>query len=493
MQLKELLNIHGKILWRNQPEAGLATSITADSRTVNGGSIYVAIRGHKHDGHRYISDAVNKGAIGLIVEDISQVPDFFKGVSVEVLDSRLALQNLSQRFYGNPGDQMIGIAVTGTNGKTSFSYILEYMLNCLDCPAGVIGTIDHHLKDKKWSTELTTPDPVTLQQRLHDFHKLGAQAFVVEASSHALKQNRINQGFDVCVFTNLSRDHMDYHPSEEDYFLSKAKLFSKEMLKGDGFAVINGDDPMGERLSVLSQHREVFFYGESKHCDFRFELREESIEKTVFKCHFPNGRSCEVESPILGRHNVYNLVAAIASVYLLNMNYRRAITLFQGFQGIPGRLQLYRSKNNVSCFVDYAHTDDALRKVLQHLKNLVPSENNRILTVFGCGGDRDKTKRKFMGQVAKDLSDLIFVTSDNPRTEDPQKIIDDICENIDVTDKSVFVNSDRSQAIEMACTMAQPGDILLVAGKGHEDYQIIGDKKTNFSDYEHIVKAFQGS
>ena len=493
MRLEQLINIHGKITWRTKTGDDEATSITADSRAVQKGSIYVAVRGTQIDGHRFISDAVNKGAIGIIVEDISQIPDFFDGVSIEVLDSRLALQALSQRFYDKPGDQMTGIAVTGTNGKTSFTYILEHMLNSLEIPTGVIGTINHHLKDKVWDTNLTTPDPVTLQSRLKDFLNLGAKSFVIEASSHALKQNRINQGFDICVFTNITRDHMDYHPTEEDYFMSKAKLFGAEMIKGEGLAVINGDDPNGERLSVLAKDRETFLFGKDKYCDFRFEMREESLQKTEFKIHFPNKRSTVVEIPILGEHNVYNFVAAIACVYLLNLNYRRAITLFSDFPGIPGRLQLYRSPNNVACFVDYAHTDDALRKVLQHLNKLRPTKNSRILTVFGCGGDRDKTKRKFMGQIAHSLSDQVFITSDNPRTEDPNKIIDDICENIDRSDSKVYIEPDRALAIKAAQSLAQPGDIILVAGKGHEDYQIIGEQKNHFSDYEQLKEAFEVS
>lgn len=493
MELKQILNIHGKILWREQAQDASATSITADSRAVEKGSIYVAIRGTAGDGHRFIADAIKKGAIGLVVEDIGTVPDFFKGVSVEVLDSRLALQVMSQKFYDHPGDQMTGIAVTGTNGKTSFTYILEHLLNSIDYPCGVIGTINHHYEKKVWPTSLTTPDPVTLQARLKDFLNLGARAFVIEASSHALKQNRLNQGFDICVFSNLTRDHMDYHPDEEDYFLSKAKLFGSEMLKnsGSGFAVINGDDPWGQRLSVLANNREVFLYGESESCDFRFTMKEESLDKTVFKLQFPNKLTTEVVLPLIGKHNVYNFVAAIASVYLLDLNYRRAISLFPNFSGIPGRLQLLKSKNNVSAFVDYAHTDDALRKVLSHLRKLQPPEKGRVLTVFGCGGDRDKTKRKFMGQVAYDMSDKVYVTSDNPRTEDPLKIIEDICVNFDINDPKVKVESDRAKAIALAVSEAKSGDIILVAGKGHEDYQIIGETKNYFSDYEQLETSFQ--
>ena len=492
MTLKSLLNIHGKALWRELSDTHAVKGLSFDSRTVEDGFVYVAIRGTSGDGHRFISDAVNNGAIGLIVEDSSYVPDFFKGVSVEVLDSRLALQILSQRFYGQPGDQLTGVAVTGTNGKTSFSYILEHLLGSLNYDSGVIGTIDHHYKGKTWETELTTPDPVTLQKRLKDFLDLGAKAFIVEASSHALKQNRINQSFDICVFTNLSRDHMDYHTSEEDYFMSKAKLFSEDMLGSrDGFAIINGDDPMGERLAVLTK-REVFLYGEGEHCDFLFKALEESLEKTVFQLKFPDGNSVRVESPLLGKHNIYNLVAALASVYVLNLNYQKSIDQISSFKGIPGRLQIYRSPNKVSCFVDYAHTDDALRKVLNHLRKLQPKGKGRILTVFGCGGDRDKTKRKFMGQVAKDLSDIIFVTSDNPRTEDPRSIIEDICINFNLPDELIIVEEDREKAILLAAQESKPGDIILVAGKGHEDYQIIGSEKKDFSDYENIVKAFEG-
>jgi len=491
MQLKNLLNIHGKITWRDCDPSLQASGVFFDTRELEPYGVFVAIRGNGADGHKYLSDANARGAYAIVVEDISAVPDFFRGAVVEVLDSRAALQALSQRFYGNPGDRMLSVAVTGTNGKTSFSYILEHMMNAVGVPCGVMGTIDHHVKEKTWRTSLTTPDPVTLQKRLLDFEELGAESFVIEASSHALKQERIRQGIDIAVFTNFSRDHMDYHPTEEDYFQSKARLFTKAFNKegGKAFGLVNGEDPYGQRIAIVGD-RECFTFGESVNHDFSFEIQSETLSGCDFKVRFPKSAPWVVNSPLVGRHNVYNTVAALATVYLLGFNWQRGAQALRKFTGIPGRLQHVPNSRGIHAFVDFAHTDEALRSVLTQMKTLGKKAGaGRLICVFGCGGDRDRGKRKFMGKVATELSRHVVVTSDNPRTEDAHKIIDDILDDRVVDNDNIFVEVDRDLAIAKAVSLCRKGDILVVAGKGHEKYQTIGVRKMRFDDVKILGEA----
>ena len=492
MTLKSLLNIHGKIDWRGQAPGAQAKALVFDSRDVQKGDIYVAIRGNSGDGHDFLDKACQSGAIALVLEDDSQVPKDFSGVVVQVLDTRLSLQVLSQRFYGRPGDKMTAMAVTGTNGKTSSTYILEYLLGKQNNLCGVIGTIDHHIADKRWKTQLTTPDPVTLQKRLQDFLDLGGQSFIIEASSHALEQNRINQGFDVVLFTNLSRDHLDYHKNMEDYFSSKAKLFSSIMLKEDKdcYAIINGDDSYTDNLLAKVEGRTCFLFGRNKKNDISFEVIKQNLGGCQFKLKLPDNSSFEVKSPLIGLHNVYNLVGCLACLYSLGYDVKKAAKDIEGFSGIPGRLQLYKSERGVYSFVDYAHTPEALQEVLSSLRCYM-NKDASLITVFGCGGDRDKGKRPLMGTAAYSLSDKVIVTSDNPRSEDPQSIIDDICTGFNHSEPKVFCEQDRGRAITLAGELSKPGDVILVAGKGHEDYQIIGDKILDFSDYKKLKEVLE--
>ena len=490
MTLETLLNIHGHLDWRDQDKKLQAKGLSFDSRLVVPGGVYVAIRGHSQDGHSFVGKAVEKGAFALVVEDLSVVPDGFKGVVVEVLDSRLSLQVLSQRFYDTPGDQLLAIAMTGTNGKTSTSYILEHLLNGQNQLCGVIGTIDHHVGEKSWATELTTPDPVTLQKRLKDFVDLGGKSFVIEASSHALAQNRINQGFDVALFSNLSHDHLDYHSDMEDYFLSKAKLFKEAMVKDgrDCMAVINGDDSYGNRLIPMIEGRRVYTYGKSANCDLRFAIVESRLDGTDINLTLAGGHNFLIKSPLIGEHNVYNLVSCMAVIYGMGFDLLQASRDAESFKGIPGRMQVQKSASQVYAFVDYAHTPDALEKAILAIKPMI-KKGNKLITVFGCGGDRDQAKRPVMGEISTRLSDLTIATSDNPRTEDPAKIISEISKGFLSSEKSKYLAClDREEAIEQACQLAKPGDAILIAGKGHENYQIIGTEKRNFDDYEILKK-----
>ncbi len=490
MKLETLFNIHGRIDWRDQDPKLQAKDLTSDSRKVEPGTIYIAIRGHSGDGHDYIPQAIQAGAIALVVEDPSAIPKDYKGAVVEVLDSRISLQSLSQCFFGAPGDSLTGVAVTGTNGKTSCTYILEHLFNQLGQDCGVIGTIDHHLGSKKWKTQLTTPDPITLQRRLKDFADQGAKSFVIEASSHALYQNRIDQGFDVVMFTNLSRDHLDYHKDMEEYFQAKARLFSDKMLKesADCMAVINGDDPYGKRLVEMAAGRRTYTFGKSESAHLRFALVETRLDGTDINLTVGGQYNFLIKSPLIGEHNVYNLVGCLAVIYGLGLDLKKAAQSFQTFRGVPGRMQRVEGKKGEFGFVDYAHTPDALEKAILSLKSLI-EKDKKLITVFGCGGDRDKGKRPIMGALASRLSDVTIVTSDNPRTEEPGQIIKDIYAGIqDPKTKNVMPCLRREEAIEQACQLAQPGDAILIAGKGHEDYQIIGHDTLHFDDYKILKK-----
>jgi UDP-N-acetylmuramoyl-L-alanyl-D-glutamate--2,6-diaminopimelate ligase len=490
MNFKKLLNIHGLIDWRHLNPDAMATGIFFDSRKVISNSIYIAICGTTNDGHDYLDKAIENGAQALVVENKAKVPAYYSGAVIEVLDTRLSLQVLSKRFYDSPGDQLTSIAVTGTNGKTSSTFIIEYLLHLVSRKCGVIGTIDHHLGSKKWTTDLTTPDPVTLQKRLSEFVDLNADSFVIEVSSHALKQMRIDQSFDICIFTNLSRDHLDYHSDMEDYFLSKAKLFEAGMLKkkGDNFAIINGDDPYGVRLSQMTHGRQVFLFGKNDSNDFVFKIIDQSLEGMNIELKGPNQLQLNFKIPLIGEHNVYNTLGSLISLYVLGYDLKDLSDQLKNFKGIPGRVQSLKSKKDVYAFVDYAHTPEALEKVIVSLKHEL-KKDKKIITVFGCGGDRDKGKRPLMGQIAVKLSDITCITSDNPRTEKPEQIINDILHNMSPSNK-IIVEPDRAKAISHACQIASEGDVILVAGKGHEDYQIIGTSKKHFSDYEEISKNF---
>lgn len=490
MRLETLLNIHGQLDWRSQDPNLQAKGISADSRLIGPGFVYVAIRGYSSDGHQFVQKAIEAGAVALVVEDAKVVPKDFPGAVVQVLDSRLSLQRLSQLFYDSPGHSLTSIAVTGTNGKTSTTYILEYLLNQLGQDCGVIGTINHHFRTKVWPTSLTTPDPITLQKRLRDFLDEGAKSFVIEASSHALFQNRIDQGFDVVIFTNLSRDHLDYHKDMEDYFQAKARLFSEKMLKEstDCMAVVNCDDLFGIRLLEMSPGRRIYTFGKIESAHLRFAIVESRLDGTDINLTIGGKNNFLIKSPLIGEHNAYNLIGCLAVIYGLGYDIKKAAESFLQFPGVPGRMQKVEGKSGAFGFVDYAHTPDALEKAILALRPLVPA-GKKLITVFGCGGDRDQGKRPIMGELATRLSDLTIITSDNPRTEEPGQIIKEICGGIvEPKTKKFMPCLDREEAIQQACQLASPGDAILLAGKGHEDYQIIGTEKRHFDDFELLRK-----
>lgn len=471
------------------------STICFDTRKVVEGAIFVAIQGEKLDGHDFLDEAVRKGAFALVVQKPVKPSLAFAGPVIQVKNTREALDRLASTFFWNPSRELFCAGVTGTNGKTSITYLVEALMNSGGLSTGVIGTINHHFKDQIWSTERTTPDPVELQSRLKDFLELGAKACVMEVTSHALEQKRVESVlFNCALFTNLTRDHLDYHKTMGAYFSAKERFFT-ELLAGSPkfplWAIVNTDDAYGRQIRI-EEPVQLLSYGQ-RGADFRFQVDEESFSGTRFTLFTPVGEFT-YESPLVGLHNVYNAVASIAAAFVSGVPLEKTQVSLKNFSGIPGRLQHVSTFRGGVAFVDYAHTPDGLDKVLTFLYNLrnrQKRQSAKIYTVFGCGGDRDKGKRPLMAQIAQKYSDVVVVTSDNPRTEDPQSIVDEICTGL-TSLSSVHKEVDRRKAIEWALSQAGPEDVVLVAGKGHEDYQIIGTQKINFSDVE-VIRQFKGT
>ncbi|MFS4458284.1 UDP-N-acetylmuramoyl-L-alanyl-D-glutamate--2,6-diaminopimelate ligase [Bdellovibrio sp. HCB2-146] len=472
------------------------TGLFNDARRVIPNSIFVAIRGTQHDGHKFIPDAIAKGALVLVVEDKTQVPTDFKGLVLNVPNTREILDTLACRYYLNPGQELFCVGVTGTNGKTSVTYMTESILNAGHIPTGVIGTVNHHLGDKVWPSEMTTPDPLFLQKRLREFRDEGALAVAIEVSSHALDQRRVDSvPFNAAIFTNLTRDHLDYHQTMESYFAAKQRLFTDLMWKTEktpSFAIINTADKWGRRLRVADP-TVLWTYG-AKDSDFAYEIQKMDFALTQFKVRTPFGDT-EVSLPMSGVHNVMNSLAAMAAGLAAGMPLPLVVEALNKFTGVPGRLQSVPNSEELSVFVDYAHSPDALENVLTALNRVRENlkSSARIWTVFGCGGDRDKGKRPLMAQMALKFSDEVVVTSDNPRTEDANAIINDIMSGVSSAEKNrVQIFVDRKEAILSTIQKAKTGDVILIAGKGHEDYQIIGTQKFPFSDVKVAEEALKG-
>jgi len=494
MKLQQLLSIDTAQNVRTDLEQIMQTEVSGlyfDARRVQQGSVFVAIKGNQADGHQYISDAIKAGAIAVVVEDESLVPKDYPGYVYPVPDTRQMLDLLAARFYDYPSQKLFCFGVTGTNGKTSITYLLEHILNAKNKSTGVIGTVNHRIGNKTWENQGTTPDPVTLQSRLHDFVKEGAVAAALEVTSHALDQRRADSvHFNTVIFTNLTHDHLDYHQNMKHYFESKQKLFTDLMwssLKRPLFAVINIDDEYGRKLK-LAEPVLGWTYGQQE-SDFQFKILKMNFAETEFELKTPL-ESLTVKVPLTGVHTIYNVVASLAAGLTSGVTLEQGIKALMDFQGIPGRLQKVVHPSDKTVFIDYAHTPDALENCLKSLLKVKTDAklSNQIITVFGCGGDRDKTKRPKMAEIAARLSDYVFLTSDNPRTEDPNTILADAETGFPQGFKNYTKEVDREIAIQQAINMARPGDVVLIAGKGHEDYQIIGTTKTYFSDYEKAEK-----
>lgn len=479
------------------------SSLTCDSRAVLPGTLFFALRGSQTDGHRYIEKAVAAGAAAVVLEDAASAPAGLPWV--RVADGRTAMGRLSARFNGDPTATKPLVGITGTNGKTTTTYLIEAILAAAALPAAVLGTISYRFGTTTIGASHTTPESTELQSAFRQLAEAGAEAFVMEVSSHALEQKRVDGcHFDVGIFSNLTRDHLDYHGDMEQYLAAKSRLFS-ELLKPDGVkatrrAAINMDDPSGVRIKAAAACP-VITFGIAPDWDVRPEEVHLSVRGISGVLHTPKGEF-PFASNLLGRFNLSNILAAVAAGIALDLPLSAIRAGIEGHNTVPGRMEKVENRHGVTCLVDYAHTGDALENVLATLKEIA---TGRIITVFGCGGDRDNGKRPIMGRIAADMSNLAIVTSDNPRTEDPHTILEQIEEGITplcirayereqlaegFTEKGFVVIENRHEAIRLAIKLARSGDIVLLAGKGHEDYQIIGTTKHHFDDREEAAAAF---
>lgn len=467
-------------------------SIHFDSRDVKPGSLFIAIPGHKSDGHDYIDHAVSKGAVAVI----SQGPaEKNKVWSIEVENSRKALAVLSANFYGNPSEQLTIIGITGTNGKTTVSFLIEKILLEAGFSVGVIGTLNYRYCRKSLELSMTTPESPDLQKILADMLKEGVTHVVMEVSSHAIALDRIvSCWMDVAVFTNLTQDHLDFHKTIENYWSCKKSLFTEHLAigpkKNKAVSVINCNDLRGKILfKEIDSAISVGF-------DEKFHLWSDSIvmDKTGSEGRISTpGGVFQFKSKLIGNHNIENILCAAGACLALGIGLDAIRKGIEAVDFVPGRLQFIPNDKKRFVFVDYAHTPDALENVLKTLKGLT---KNRIICVFGCGGERDKGKRPLMGSIAASLADICIITSDNPRSEDPVVIMDDILKGVQAqgmlrhdpelektsSARGYFVEPDRYMAIYLAMKISMPGDIVLIAGKGHETYQIIGNEKISFDD-----------
>lgn len=478
--------------------------ISYDSRSVRPGDLFVALRGRKWDGHQFISEAIQRGAVAVVIESgWAEESEGERVTRIRVLRSRPALSRLAANFYGHPAEQMNMIGITGTNGKTTTSFLLESILLTAGARPGVIGTVNYRFPGHVCKAPVTTPEPLDLMRSLRKMVNGGVSDVVMEVSSHALDQGRVDDcRFRVAVFTNLSRDHLDYHESMETYFQAKSGLFralGKGESGGRARAVINMDDPRGMELRKLTRVP-VLGYGLGEGCEVRADRVDTSRRGLTARLITPMGET-GIRSSLVGGFNIYNLLAASAAATVLGMDLDTIREGIGRLTCIPGRLEMVPNQRDVPILVDYAHTPDALQKVLETLR---PLTEGRLITVFGCGGDRDKGKRAEMGRVAATLSDVVFITSDNPRTEDPLAIVSQIEEGVaqagmnslksperagNAMTSGYYREPDRRLAIERAIGTARKGDWILIAGKGHEDYQIIGTTRSHFDDREVAAEA----
>ncbi|MHC4884919.1 MAG: UDP-N-acetylmuramoyl-L-alanyl-D-glutamate--2,6-diaminopimelate ligase [Planctomycetota bacterium] len=449
------------------------TSLTSDSRRVEPGALFAAIPGTREDGLQYVSAAVQAGAVALLLPEPQPECSLPQLV---VKDVRDALARLACAFYGNPAEQLMLVGITGTNGKTTTGFILQHLFNHCGVRSGLIGTVAIDTGAGPEPASMTTPDSVDLNRYLRTMADAGCGAAVTEVSSHALDQSRVaGVRFAAGVFTNLTRDHLDYHGDMEAYAQAKARLFQGELTD---WCILNQDDPYERHMADGAAGR-IFRYGMCEGTDLRGEILEMSLEGTKFRIHSKDG-VVNGSTYLIGVFNVHNLLAAVAAAYCLGIALADCLEAVRFFPGVPGRLERIEAPAGPTVFVDYAHTDDALKNVLAVLRPLVQA---RLIVVFGCGGDRDRGKRPLMAQAAEEVADHVVVTSDNPRTEDPEQIVADIRGGF--TDpEAISVILDRAQAVREAIAMAGPADTVLLAGKGHEDYQVLGTTKVHLDDRE---------
>ncbi|GAA6623378.1 UDP-N-acetylmuramoyl-L-alanyl-D-glutamate--2,6-diaminopimelate ligase [Scytonema sp. NUACC26] len=492
MKLRELLATVDRVVLSSDHPAldeeiqGLKTNSHACSM----GDLFIGMPGTRVDGGDFWQSAIASGAVAAVIspQALKKHPPTAEAYVIAAEDMIKACAQLASTFYDRPGEKLKLVGVTGTNGKTTTTHLIEHFLNQANLPTALMGTLYTRWQNFLQTAVHTTPFAVELQQQLASAIDAGNEYGVMEVSSHALAQGRVMDcQFEVGVFTNLTQDHLDFHHDMEDYFAAKALLFSPNYLKGR--AIINADNPYGERLIASLSPEKVWSYSVSDRnanlwmSDLNYEPN--GVSGTL---HTPKGE-VTFRSPLVGQFNLENLLAAVGAGLHLGLDLQLIASAIIEFPGVPGRMERVQisSQQDISVIVDYAHTPDSLENLLKASRPFIPG---KMICVFGCGGDRDRTKRPKMGRIAAELSDVPIVTSDNPRTEEPEKILQDILAGIPETATPIVI-SDRATAIRTAILQAELGDGILLAGKGHEDYQILGTEKIHFDDREHARNALQ--
>ncbi len=469
MRLQELLDgIEIKNGYSLNPEI---SNVTDDSRKVRNSSAFVCIKGKRNDGCDYARKAVERGAAVVICDSDIGVKN-----CIVVDNAREAYAIMCANYYGNCHRRLKMIGVTGTNGKTTTSFIIKKILENNGYKVGMISTVEVVIGNEKYPADYTTPDPSVLHRYFYMMKMAGCDVCVMEVSSQALAQKRTyGINFDIGVFTNLSREHLDYHGTMEDYAKAKALL-----MKNSDVSVINSDDDWAQFMKENAKGK-VVTYGINSQSDLKAENIKLDFDKVEYSLT-SNGESFDIVYNVIGRFSVYNSLAALAVGIIMKVDMKRAVKAVAETGNVKGRVEKIKNSRGINVLIDFAHTPDSLKNVLKTVKDIY---DKRLITVFGCGGDRDKSKRAVMGMIACEYSDLVYVTSDNPRTENPDKIIDDIVKDLD--EGSYIRITDRTQAIKAALAEAKEGDTVLIAGKGHEKYQILGKEKIHFDERE-IVK-----
>jgi UDP-N-acetylmuramoyl-L-alanyl-D-glutamate--2,6-diaminopimelate ligase len=481
-QLKEILYKAGllEVIGDTSKNIGAVCSSTND---ITHGDLFVAIRGTRVDGHEFIDKAILSGASTIVCEDMPV--EFISGITyVKVADSSAALAVMASNYFDNPSEKLSLVGITGTNGKTTSVTLLYRLFMGLGFPCGLISTVENRINEQVIPSTHTTPDPISLNRLLAKMVDDGCEYCFMEVSSHAVVQQRIaGLTFAGGVFTNITHDHLDYHKTFEAYIAAKKGFF--DMLSSDGFALFNSDDRNGS-VMVQNCKATIRSFGLKGMADFKCKIIENTFGGLLLSL---DGQ--EVLCRLIGSFNAYNVTGVYATAVMLGQNKLDVLTALSNLEPVEGRFQYVISANNVTGIVDYAHTPDALTNVLNTIKDL-RTGNETVITVVGCGGDRDKSKRPLMGKIATDLSDKVIFTSDNPRSENPDLIIDEMRAGVSPMNfKKTIAMTDRKEALRLACNMAVAGDIILVAGKGHEKYQEIAGVKFPFDDKQVLVESFK--
>ena len=449
--------------------------IEYDSRRVGEGYLFFAFEGQHADGRRFAADAIGRGAVAVVSQ--SPRPEGFAGAWIEVEHGRRALALAARNFYGKPDERIAMTGITGTNGKTTTGYLVDSVLRAAGKTTALIGTIEYHLGSRVLPAVNTTPESLDLCRLLTELEGIGGTHLTMEVSSHALALGRVyGLQFHTAIFTNLTRDHLDFHSTMEEYFLAKQRLFEGAGAPPPRFAVLNRDDTYASRIAASGS--EVLWYGISKGATVRATDISATIDGLRFTVEYGEARF-PIESTLMGRINVYNILGACAAGFSYGLSPHTVAKGVADCRAVPGRFERVDEGQPFAVVVDYAHTDDALRNTIAIARELKP---NRIITIFGCGGDRDRTKRPLMGQAAAEKSDFVILTSDNPRSEDPLAIMNDALVGIRRYDTPHLIEVDRAKAIRRGIEEAQAGDVVIIAGKGHEPYQILNEGTIPFDD-----------